>query len=174
MSHNSNVITVIKDTVFNKADWNTHINMHTTLTQERWRRPTMLARHSVGTYRGNELTHNLSGNACPVISAQWATVDWFCLKRNGCALASPYIYIYIYIYIHTVQAGEALLNLPYSPCVQGKSHHHHHHHHHQTFKVLQWNHHYCDTGHSLQQNRPSGSCNAPYCMDPTCPVTEMF
>ena len=37
------------------------------LTQRSWSGLTLLSRHSVGTYQGNELTHNSLGNTCPVL-----------------------------------------------------------------------------------------------------------
>ena len=46
-----------------------HLNTHAPLTQRRRSGLTMeLSRHSLGTYRGNELTHNLLGNTQPQLS----------------------------------------------------------------------------------------------------------
>ena len=52
-----------------------HLNMHTPLTQTDQSGLTMLSRHCVGTYQGNELTHNWSGNAQPK-SSQFAEPLW--------------------------------------------------------------------------------------------------
>ena len=55
---------------------------------------TVLSRHSVGTYQGNKLSHNLSaGNTWPVISACCqATVDWSWPKKwNWCVQADPHL-----------------------------------------------------------------------------------
>lgn len=41
-------------------------------------------RNCVGTHQGNKLTNNSSGNACPVISAHWATVVFLSLETNAC------------------------------------------------------------------------------------------
>ena len=42
-----------------------HLNIHTPLTQRSRRGLTMLSRHSVRTYKGNEFTRNSSGHNCP-------------------------------------------------------------------------------------------------------------
>ena len=42
--------------------------MHTPLTQQSQSGLTILSRHSVGTYQGNELTYNLLGCAWPQLS----------------------------------------------------------------------------------------------------------
>ena len=53
-----------------------HLNVHTSLAQASRSEPTTLSRHRAGTHQGNDLTHNLPGNAHPVVSACWATADW--------------------------------------------------------------------------------------------------
>ena len=47
-----------------------HLNTYTSLTQRSWSGLTMLSRHGAGTYQGNELICNLSGNLAIVISAR--------------------------------------------------------------------------------------------------------
>ena len=42
-----------------------HLNTLTPLTQQSQSELTMLSRHSIGTYQGNELTHNSSGITGP-------------------------------------------------------------------------------------------------------------
>ena len=69
----------------------TQLNMHTLLTQQSQSGLTMLSKHGVGTYQGNELTRNSSGNTQPQ-SSQLAVPLWTDpnLKSgiSGCALIS--------------------------------------------------------------------------------------
>ena len=59
-----------------KAGDRLQLNMRTPTTQHSWNTVPMLSRHSMVTYQGNELTHNLSGNNCPQ-SSQLAKPLWF-------------------------------------------------------------------------------------------------
>ena len=45
-----------------------HLNMHTPLSQRSWSGLTVLIRDSVGTYQGNNFSHNLPGNTLPQLS----------------------------------------------------------------------------------------------------------
>ena len=62
-----------------------HLNTHTPLTQRSRSGLTTLSRHSVGTYQGNELTCNTSGNTQPQLSqlveALWADSGVLCGLR---------------------------------------------------------------------------------------------
>ena len=68
-----------------------HLNTHTTLTQRSGSGVTLPSRQNVGIYQGNEITGNSFGHIRPVLSARWATVDWFWPQKwNWCARADLY------------------------------------------------------------------------------------
>ena len=62
----------IKDSghVANSAGSRLHLSTHTSLTQRRWSGLTILSRHGVETYRGNELTRSSSWITPSVVSAR--------------------------------------------------------------------------------------------------------
>ena len=70
-----------------RAGGNQHLNNHTPLIQWSLSELTMPSRHSVGTYQGNELTHNSPGNARPQL-AWLVEPHWSWLKEcNWCLWA---------------------------------------------------------------------------------------
>ena len=72
------------------ASGSLHLNMHTPLTQQSQSGLTMFVpRHSVGTYPEKSSHTTCQGTFSSVISARWATVDWYWPKEwNDCELIS--------------------------------------------------------------------------------------
>ena len=83
----------------------------------------MLSRHSVGTYQGNELTHNLSGNTWPQ-SSQLAEPLWTDPGvKSGITERKVISTLKKKKRKNKTQAWNEYLNLPQKSSQQGKSHH---------------------------------------------------
>ena len=100
---------------------------HQTLkgSQRIWSGLTMLSRHSVRTYQGNELTHNSSGNAYSQSSqhteplwtdlgqqSELVYLNWSPITSPSKKKKKPLVHVW-----------NDSLNLPLNPCMPGRSHH---------------------------------------------------
>ena len=98
-----------------------YLNTHTSFIQRSWSGLTVLSRHNMGTYQGNELTHKSSGNVLQQ-SSRFAEPLWTDLgSKSGTG-----VHKLIFNWANSTGWTDSSKIFPKNPCMWGKSRHHHH------------------------------------------------